>query len=188
MADSDSELYNHIKKHRTTKFSVNRVDKAKIKVTMRYRVNRIKIDKFFDYYENVDSYIKFYKDCCEEKDRKCNINKCTKIDSIKVIKELREDFKGIDTEFSFVGIYSFSLISKTLDYKHKKDFELYKDSFRVYYHIDKYPNNYYKKKFQQKKESSNNEIELKAYDAISEMVYLIFLGRLKGFNNNMKKE
>jgi hypothetical protein len=193
LSDKNQRIYNHLKKYRTTKFSVNRVDKAKIKVTMRYRINRIKINDFFDYYANMDSYIKFYKDYCTTA-KKSN-KRCKKINSPEVIKQLKEDFKGIDAEFSFVGIYSFSLISKTLDHKHKKQFFLYKNSFRVYFHVDKYPMDYYKKEFSLRNNTlqNNNATDekdegLKAYDAISEMVYLVFLGRLKGFNRDMGKE
>jgi len=184
--DKNKRIYNHLKKHRTTKFSVNRVDKAKIKVTMRYRINRIKINDFFEYYANMDSYIKFYKDYCEM-DKESN-ERCQKINSPKVIKQLKKDFRGIDAEFSFVGIYSFSLISKTLDHNHKKQFFLYKNSFRVYFHVDKHPIDYYKKEFALRNSSSEKELDLRPYDAISEMVYLVFLGRLKGFNKDMKVE
>jgi len=180
----NEKLYNQIKRNRTTKFSVNRVDKTKIKVTMRYRVNRVKIYDFFDYYANNDSYIKFYKGCCLNKD--CNQNKCQKINSDIVISKLKKDFKDIDAEFSFVAIYSFSLVSKTLDHAHEKKFELYKDSFRVYFHIDKYPINYYNSEFKLRNSDSVDLLDLKPYDAISEMIYLVFLGRFKGFNNNMK--
>ena len=96
-------------------------------------------------------------------------------------------FKGIGAEFSFVAIYAFTLVSKTLDHSHEKEFELYKNSFRVYYHIDKYPIDYYTKKFDLRETDKDDcEIELEPYDAISEMVYLLFLGRLKGFNSSMK--
>jgi len=186
MMDKNNRLYRHIKKYRTTKFSVNRVDKTKIKITMRYRVNRIKIEDFLKYYAEHDSYISFYKDCCIN-NGECNKNKCHKINSDEVIKKLKEDFKNIDAEFSFVAIYSFSLISKTLDYSHEKNFELYKDSFRVYFHIDKYPIDYYNYQFELRNNKNvSNSSDLKPYDAISEMVYLLFLGRFKGFNNNMK--
>jgi hypothetical protein len=191
LRDKDKELYDHIKDHRTTKFSVNRIDKAKIKMTMRYRVNRIKINDFLDYYANSDSYIKFYKGCCIGDTQKCHNSRCRKINSPKVIEKLKKDFEGIDAEFSFVAIYSFSLISKTLDHAHEKEFELYKDSFRVYYHIDKYPIDYYRDTFtlrDGRETPTPCKMELEPYDAISEMVYLLFLGRLKGFNSNMKKE
>ena len=189
LSGKNRKLYNHLKKHRTTKFSVNRVDKAKIKVTMRYRINRIKIRDFLEYYANLDSYIEFYKDYCSSEDTVSNSNQhCQKINSPEVIKNLRKDFRGIDAEFSFVGIYSFSLISKTLDHKHDKQFVLYKDSFRVYFHVDKYPINYYLKEFDIRNKSKEKNVDLKPYDAISEMVYLVFLGRLKGFNREMGKE
>ena len=188
LSDKNQRIYNHLKKYRTTKFSVNRLDKAKIKVTMRYRINRIKINDFFEYYANMDSYINFYKDYCTT-DKESN-ERCEKINSPEVIKQLKKDFKGIDAEFSFVAIYSFSLISKTLDHKHKKQFFLYKNSFRVYFHVDKYPMDYYKKEFllRNNNGTDKNEERLKPYDAISEMVYLVFLGRLKGFNRDMGKE
>ena len=189
LSGKNRKLYNHLKKHRTTKFSVNRVDKAKIKVTMRYRINRIKIRDFLEYYANLDSYIEFYKDYCSSEGSISNSNQhCQKINSPEVIKNLRKDFRGIDAEFSFVGIYSFSLISKTLDHKHDKQFVLYKDSFRVYFHVDKYPINYYLKEFDIRNKSKEKNVDLKPYDAISEMVYLVFLGRLKGFNREMGKE
>jgi len=177
-------LYSHIKKNRTTKFSVNRIDKAKIKVSMRYRVNRININDFLDYYASLDTYIQFYKDCCEEDNKQPYIKKCKKINSPKVIEQLKKDFEGIDAEFSFVAIYAFSLISKTLDHAHEKEFDLYKNSFRVYFHIDKHPNNYYKKEFELRTIDEEDDIDndLKPYDALSEMIYLVFLGRLKGFN------
>jgi len=190
LREKNERIYNHLKKHRTTKFSVNRVDKAKIKVTMRYRINRIKIRDFLDYYADLDSYIEFYKEYCSANsfDEVNNTNqRCQKINSPKVIKTLRENFRGIDAEFSFVAIYSFSLISKTLDHKHNKQFILYKDSFRVYFHVDKYPIDYYNKEFEIRNKS-RQDIDLKPYDAISEMVYLVFLGRLKGFNREMGKE
>ena len=188
LQDSDKKLYEHIKRHRTTKFSVNRIDKAKIKMTMRYRVNRIEINKFLDYYANSDSYIKFYKGCCIANNKECHNNKCRKINSDKVIQSLKESFGEIKAEFSFVAIYTFTLVSKTLDHSHEKEFELYKNSFRVYYHIDKYPIDYHTKKFELR-ESDNDDckMELEPYDAISEMVYLLFLGRLKGFNSSMKQ-
>jgi len=189
LSGKNRKLYNHLKKHRTTKFSVNRVDKAKIKVTMRYRINRIKIRDFLEYYANLDSYIEFYKDYCSSEGSISNSNQhCQKINSPEVIKNLRKDFRGIDAEFSFVGIYSFSLISKTLDHKHDKQFVLYKDSFRVYFHVDKYPIDYYLKEFDIRNKSKEKNVDLKPYDAISEMVYLVFLGRLKGFNREMGKE
>jgi hypothetical protein len=183
--DKNPRIYRHLKKHRTTKFSVNRVDKAKVKVTMRYRINRIKINDFFEYYAEMDSYINFYKDYCAT-DTDSN-KRCQKINSPEVIEQLKKDFRGIDAEFSFVGIYSFSLISKTLDHNHEKQFFLYKNSFRVYFHVDKYPIDYYKKEFSLRN-SFGKKIKLKPYDAISEMVYLVFLGRLKGFNRDMGKE
>jgi len=188
LSDKNQRIYNHLKKYRTTKFSVNRVDKAKIKVTMRYRINRIKINDFFEYYADMDSYIKFYKDYCAT-DTDSN-KRCEKINSPEVIKQLKKDFRGIDAEFSFVGIYSFSLISKTLDHNHEKQFFLYKNSFRVYFHVDKYPMDYYKKEFSLRNSNGvdDNEERLKPYDAISEMVYLVFLGRLKGFNRDMGRE
>jgi len=133
----------------------------------------------------MDSYIKFYKDYCAT-DTESN-QRCQKINSPEVIKQLKNDFRGINAEFSFVGIYSFSLISKTLDHNHEKQFFLYKNSFRVYFHVDKYPIDYYKKEFSLRN-SFGKEIGLKPYDAISEMVYLVFLGRLKGFNRDMGKE
>ena len=188
LRDKNERIYNHLKKHRTTKFSVNRVDKAKIKVTMRYR---IKIRDFLEYYANLDSYIEFYKEYCSSNgfDEVSNTNqRCQKINSPEVIKSLTKDFRGIDAEFSFVGIYSFSLISKTLDHKHNKQFVLYKDSFRVYFHIDKYPIDYYNKEFDIRNKSKEQNIDLKPYDALSEMVYLVFLGRLKGFNRDMGRE
>jgi hypothetical protein len=191
LREKNRRLYNHLKKHRTTKFSVNRVDKAKIKVTMRYRINRIKIKDFLDYYANLDSYVEFYKEYCTANsfDEVHNINqRCQKINSPEVIKSLKKDFRGIDAEFSFVGIYSFSLISKTLDHKHDKQFVLYKNSFRVYFHVDKYPIDYYNKEFEIRNTSKDSKVDLKPYDAISEMVYLVFLGRLKGFNREMGKE
>jgi len=184
----NSDLYNHIKRHRTTKFSVNRIDRAKIKMTMRYRVNRIKINDFFDYYANSDSYIEFYRGCCLGNKKECHNSKCRKINSPKVIEKLKKDFEGINAEFSFVAIYAFSLISKTLDHAHEKEFELYKNSFRVYFHIDKYPIDYYSDTFELREDGKEEcKMELKPYDAISEMVYLLFLGRLKGFNNSMKR-
>jgi hypothetical protein len=185
------KLYHHLKKHRTTKFSVNRVDKAKVKVTMRYRINRIKIQDFLEYYAHLDSYIEFYKEYCTSNgfNEETNTNqRCQKINSPEVIKSLIKDFRGIDAEFSFVAIYSFSLISKTLDHKHNKQFFLYKDSFRVYFHVDKYPIDYYNKEFSIRNRAKEKEADLKPYDAISEMVYLVFLGRLKGFNREMGKE
>ena len=181
---------------------------------MRYRINRIKISDFLDYYADSDSYIKFYRDYCYlgfeklkwsqsvtqltlkdfnyqwiEFCKKPNINqRCQKINSTKVIESLRKDFWGIDAELSFVGIYSFSLISKTLDHNHEKKFILYKDSFRVYFHIDKYPINYYNKEFTLRNKLKDKEMDLKPYDPLSEMVFLVFLGRLKGFNRDMGKE
>ncbi len=179
----NEKLYNHIKTHRTTKFSVNRIDKAKMKVSMRYRVNRIKIMDFLDYYANDDSYIKFYKNYCQDKNKNSYRNNCKKIHSQEVIKDLKKDFEGLDAEFSFVAIYAFSLISKTLDHAHKKNFDLYKDSFRLYFHIDKYPKDYYRKKFTLREiEGREKPITLEPYDPLSEMLYLVFLGRLKGFN------
>ena len=182
MKEKNEKLYNHIKEYRTTKFSVNRIDKAKIKVSMRYRVNRIKINDFLNYYASSDSYIQFYKKYCLDKTKKSYFNNCKKINSENVIAELQKDFEGIDAEFSFVAIYAFSLMSKTLDHGHKKDFDLYKDSFRVYFHIDKYPKDYYRKEFEIRKITDDETVHLKPYDALSEMIYLIFLGRLKGFN------
>ena len=185
LKEKDEKLYKHIRKNRTTKFSVNRLDKAKMKVTMRYRINKIKVNDFLDYYEKNDSYIDFYKSYCQDKNNKLHNKNCKKINSEKVIVKLKEDFKGLDAEFSFVAIYAFSLISKTLDYAHKKSFDLYKDSFRVYFHIDKYPKDYYGDEFELRnvnKDSIEEEDYLKPYDPLSEMIYLVFLGRLKGFN------
>ena len=34
LRNTNKKLYDHIKRHRTTKFSVNRIDRAKIKMTM----------------------------------------------------------------------------------------------------------------------------------------------------------
>jgi hypothetical protein len=187
----NKKLYNHLKQHRTTKFSVNRVDKAKMKVTMRYRINRIKIKDFLDYYADIDSYIAFYKEYCSLNgfNEEQNSNQgCQKINSPEVIKNLKKEFNWIDAEFSFVAIYAFSLISKTLDHKHDKQFVLYKDSFRVYFHVDKYPIDYYTKEFDIRNRAIEKEGDLKPYDAISEMVYLVFLGRLKGFNHEMGRE
>ncbi len=179
----NEKLYDHIKTYRTTKFSVNRIDKAKMKVSMRYRVNRIKIMDFLDYYANDDSYIKFYKNYCQDKNKNSYCNNCKKINSQEVIKDLKKDFEGLDAELSFVAIYAFSLISKTLDHAHKKNFDLYKDSFRLYFHIDKYPKDYYRKKFTLREvEGREKPMILEPYDPLSEMVYLVFLGRLKGFN------
>ena len=186
MKEKNESLYELLKKNRTTKFSVNRIDKANIKVSMRYRINRIKINDFLDYYAEIDSYISFYKDYCTDKTKTSYYKNCKKINSENVIKKLKEDFKEINSELSFVAIYSFSLMSKTLDHGHEKEFDVYKDSFRIYFHIDKYPNDYYREKFElrtlsnDKEESS--EILLEPYDALSEMIYLVFLGRLKGFN------
>ena len=185
LKEKDEKLYKHIRKNRTTKFSVNRLDKAKIKVTMRYRINKIKVNDFLDYYEKNDSYIDFYKSYCQDKSNKLHQKNCKKINSEKVIAKLKKDFNGLDAEFSFVAIYAFSLISKTLDYAHKKSFDLYKDSFRVYFHIDKYPKDYYGDEFELRnvnKDSIEEEDYLKPYDPLSEMIYLVFLGRLKGFN------
>ena len=87
-----------------------------------------------------------------------------------------------------MAIYAFSLVSKTLDQAHEKEFELYKDSFRVYFHIDKYPLDYHNKEFELRGDDETHlQEDLKPYDALSEMVYLVFLGRLKGFNNSMKE-
>jgi hypothetical protein len=189
MEKNNKALYNHIKEYRTTKFSVNRIDKAKIKVSMRYRVNQIDINDFLDYYEKSDSYIEFYKEYCLDKTKKSYYNNCKKINSPKVIAQLKKDFKGINAKFSFVAIYAFSLMSKNLDHRHKKEFDIYKNSFRVYFHIDKYPNDYYKKEFELREvEGSSEERPLKAYDALSEMIYLVFLGRLKGFNYEEESE
>jgi len=191
----EERLYHKLKKNRTTKFSVNRIDKAKIKVTMRYRVNRIAIDEFLDYYINLDSYIRFYRNFCTKNSNRDTCNSscneiCEKINSDEVVKNLKEAFKEIDAELSFVAIYTFTLNSKTLDYNQEKSFNIYKDSFRVYFHIDKFPTNYYLSKFDligTQKSNNKNSLNLEPYDPLSEMIYLVFLGRLKGYNYLLEK-
>jgi hypothetical protein len=183
LKEKSEKFYEHIKENRTTKFSVNRLDKAKTKVTMRYRINKIKINDFLDYYEKNDSYINFYKSYCQDYNNKSYNKNCRKINSEIVIAELKKEFKDLDAELSFVAIYAFSLISKTLNHAHKKNFDLYKDSFRVYFHIDKYPKKYYENKFVLRSVLDEDEKDsLEPYDPLSEMIYLVFLGRLKGFN------
>ncbi len=183
------DFFNKILQNKTTKFAINRIDRARIKINMKYRVNKIKLLDFLEYYQNWDSYIQFYKGFCDTNNNKEKNNSCLKINSNKVITTLKEDFKDLDAELSFVVIYTFFLISKSLDSNHEKEYNLYKNSYRIYYHIDKYPLNYYNKPFKERAINDNidyNSIDLKPYDPISEMIYLVFLARLVSFNYKMK--